>query len=368
MIKKNIEDKINSAFKEIFLSNNLTLIIFPTEECNFRCTYCYENFRKIYIKEYVINGILNIVDRYSSGNVYLSFFGGEPLLGFRYIQKIINKIKEKGIKIKGSITTNGYLLTERVFKYLINENIRSFQITIDGDEKTHNITRVLKNNKDIPTFNVIYNNILKTKEIEDFFEIIIRANVNENNKEGVKELINRLSIDFKNDKRYKFFLKPVKDWKKYNYNADYYKESLYLLNNEEKTIYQLYKYALEKGLYLYIKDLIRIAGEVCYAGKPKSFIIRADGRIQKCTIILDNDDLNTIGYIKQNSEIEIDNDKHKIWYSINALNSKKCKGCNFVDVCFGLTCPLKTITEKEPTCCSFKVNYKKYLKLFPELN
>ena len=42
-------------------SDSLELIIMPTEKCNFRCSYCYEDYKKGKMKRPVIDGIINLV-------------------------------------------------------------------------------------------------------------------------------------------------------------------------------------------------------------------------------------------------------------------------------------------------------------------
>ena len=40
----------------------LDLIIMPTEQCNFRCTYCYEDFKIGKMPRWVVNGIKALID------------------------------------------------------------------------------------------------------------------------------------------------------------------------------------------------------------------------------------------------------------------------------------------------------------------
>ena len=57
---------------------------------------------------------------------------------------------------------------------------------------------------------------------------------------------------------------------------------------------------------------------VCYAAKANSFSIRADGKVQKCTVALDNP-LNDIGRIHPDGTLEIDQEKLSRWI----FNEKK---------------------------------------------
>jgi uncharacterized protein len=51
---------------------------------------------------------------------------------------------------------------------------------------------------------------------------------------------------------------------------------------------------------------------ICYAAAPNSLSIRSDGKINKCTVALNNE-FNTIGRIKSDGIVEIDNMKLKPW-------------------------------------------------------
>lgn len=85
---------------------------------------------------------------------------------------------------------------------------------------------------------------------------------------------------------------------------------------------------------------------VCYAGMKNNFIIRADGRIQKCTLVLE-DPMNTIGYIDSDGMMHIDEEKHKKWYSI-PLESK-CYSCKKLFSCMNKSCPRRRISGD--FCC-----------------
>jgi uncharacterized protein len=76
-----------------------------------------------------------------------------------------------------------------------------------------------------------------------------------------------------------------------------------------------------------------IVGEpyICYAGKANSILIRANGRIGKCTVAFD-DDRNDIGHIGDNGSLIINNAKLQPWIrGLGSLNSK-VTGCPIKDM------------------------------------
>jgi uncharacterized protein len=58
----------------------------------------------------------------------------------------------------------------------------------------------------------------------------------------------------------------------------------------------------------------RNAGEpyICYAGRANSLLIRANGRIGKCTVAF-HDERNDLGYLAEDGTIRIDNEKLSPW-------------------------------------------------------
>ena len=69
-------------FDRCVANNALRLILMPTEACNFRCTYCYEDFRYKRMDDSVVTGVKRFLDLRAShlSQLEISWFGGEPLL------------------------------------------------------------------------------------------------------------------------------------------------------------------------------------------------------------------------------------------------------------------------------------------------
>ena len=80
------------------------------------------------------------------------------------------------------------------------------------------------------------------------------------------------------------------------------------------------------------EDLAAGGNYICYAAKANSLLVRADGRIGKCTVAL-NDPRNDIGRLAEDGSVVIDNDKLRPWIS----------GLGTLDVAT-LGCPLSRLT------------------------
>lgn len=282
-----------------FKGTQLELIVFVTEQCNFRCIYCYEDFKIGRIKPSTIKGIkLFIENRITKIEALsLSFFGGEPLLNIKSIIDLSGWAKDlsqkNGIKYYGGITTNGYLLKKEIFIGLVREGIVNYQVTIDGDNDEHDKLRYLANGS--PTFDVIYNNLKSISSLQFGFECLVRFNVCDSNIASVKSFLRNRTLSFKHDQRFSFHFHPI-----FGFEAN--RLSDMNLISSLKTI------AENEGL-----SVKQDNGEhICYASKANSYVIRADGRIQKCTVALENE-INNVGFINSSGEISIDNEKLRKW-------------------------------------------------------
>src|SRR5438034_1340131 len=90
------------------------LILLPTEKCNFRCTYCYEDFAIGRMSPVTIQSVTRLIDRRVAdlSLLHISWFGGEPLIALPIIEEISNHIVKvtkytNGLHYVGDITTNG---------------------------------------------------------------------------------------------------------------------------------------------------------------------------------------------------------------------------------------------------------------------
>jgi uncharacterized protein len=121
-----------------------------TLDCNLACIYCYKEKRRGEISERTaFDAIVWFV--YSSGdvkNVSLALMGGEPLLRFELIKKLIpfskRRMQEHGKNLNVSITTNCTLVTDEVLDFAREWKI-GFHTSIDGIPEIQNKNRPRKN-------------------------------------------------------------------------------------------------------------------------------------------------------------------------------------------------------------------------------
>ncbi|MCP4216082.1 MAG: radical SAM peptide maturase, partial [bacterium] len=186
--------KVNSIDKnqvEIALANLSKITFEVTDACNLDCDYCgygnlYANHdprenRKMDVK--VAKNLLNYLRRYWESprnlsrdrSVFISFYGGEPLLNFTFIKEIVEYVKSMGIAgitFDFQITTNGLLLDK--YMGFLKENDFSLTVSLDGDAQ-NNSYRKLHNGKG--SFSRVFNNLKKIRqEYPFYFENLVNIN------------------------------------------------------------------------------------------------------------------------------------------------------------------------------------------------
>ncbi|MBN2617908.1 MAG: radical SAM protein [Spirochaetales bacterium] len=344
---------------EKIVNNNLHIIIMPTEQCNFRCSYCYESFIGKKMNEDTQNGIIEFIRRnvhYYRG-LHISWYGGEPLLALDVIKNISEKAKQicKNSRrtFTTSITTNGFLLTLETFKKLQKYNLVNVQITLDGLMKTHDQQRKLANGE--PTFTTILENLLEIKNnIKSAIQrIIIRTNVTKEIYDQFDEYLKYYGSIFNSDSRFTFLIRPAGDW-----GGEAVKEiSSELMDyNEFNHVYQKIINSKYKINVQFFEDFLQPTGSVCSAGLKNQFLIRSDGRVNKCTCILDDDE-NQIGYLQDNGVMILDDDKYCNWISYE--QRQECHECYLYGACLGSGCPVRVKNKKLPRACGFEKMYIK---------
>lgn len=340
--------KREALFTQINANKMLRLIILPTEQCNYRCKYCYESFKKGKMKLEVQNAIIKFVQKnlhYYSG-IRLSWFGGEPLLAMDIIETLSTKIMEicKRTKRKyiSDITTNGYLLDLDAFRKLLEWNVVEYQITIDGIKEIHDSKKPLVNGEG--TFDIVTKNL---KDIKDnikssAFSIIIRSNVTDDAVTSMDEFTDFFYDLIGDDKRFSFFLRPAGDWGGENrldemtQNRIEEQDISIVYENFYKTCHP-FKINTHQSFYA-------LGGCMCYASFLDSYVIDSLGNLRKCTCELD-DDQYCIGHLNEAGVMDIDYNKHVQWIGNTVRFSEKCDMCNFSPLCFGACCPLHNIFE-----------------------
>ena len=320
--------------KDSKFENCLRLILLPTEQCNFRCVYCYERFRREKMTAKTQAAIVKYIEDniHKYNGLILNWFGGEPTEAMDVIEnlsvKLIDVCKKNKKAYNAGITTNGYNLTIENFRKLKKLHITEYQVTIDGLAEVHDAQRVKLDGT--PTFNAIINNLLdiKSRVKSSAITIVLRTNFSKNMLNNVDEFCKFLDKYFSNDKRFKYFWQMVGDYG-------------YVKTEEVRNIFgqsKDYKWLIENYTERFVNDYTQALygpdGGVCYALKRNQLLIDAAGEIRKCTCDLESE-MNHFGTIGVN----FDGAKHEDWLNSRAISrDSQCYFCKKRPLCHNRPC------------------------------
>ena len=308
---------------------HLKIIIMPTEKCNFRCVYCYENHEIRNEDSLNYQAILEFIKKQLKQCNYkeldIMWFGGEPMLKMSEIETFMHSVRELSnqyqIRLYSSITTNGYLITKHNFQVLLDNNITDFQITVDGDH--HNQTRVLPDGS--PTMQVILDNLKYMHKKEDNFSVIVRVNIDRTSGDN-HQFYHDLYEAIGDDKRFNISVHNV-----FQDEGIQTKDIQYCKTNDLKEINE--NCAKENHLQVDTDQSVSPI-DICYACCENAYAFRPDGTIVKCTVSL-NEQWNQIGMKEKDCYI-INSEKNKK-LSKHVLK-KECMFCNNITKCRNIIC------------------------------
>lgn len=156
------------------INHGLTaLVIKLTQMCNMKCAYCphaqegnglvrlHDN--KTIPEKYAFDGIDVFLNHVApSKNLDIVFFGGEPLLVFPLIKRIVEYVEIRAVNkdITFNITTNALVVTDEMLEFLSKHKF-SVCVSLDGPKEAHDANR--KNRGGKGTFDTVMLNYRRLK-------------------------------------------------------------------------------------------------------------------------------------------------------------------------------------------------------------
>lgn len=308
-------------------------LFFLTDNCNFRCTYCYEGINKKlnYMTEEVLVDSL----KYIFGNVdktekiKITLLGGEPLLNktifFKLFEIIENDYSDLKKRISYSITTNSSLIDDKIIDVFKQYNVE-VGVSIDGDRVTHNLNRMFQGNEDV--YDKILTNIQQM--LKKKIGVKGRMTVTSNNVDRVFDNVVYLyNLGIKN------IILGINDFDDWNSKA--LKELDEGLENLSKWYLTQMMQKLELTIdifdFLFSSFLLERKVRFCSAGRKNHLCINTKGEIYPCSYVLNNEEWK-IGDIYNgfNRRRFVEVAKTKI-YSQN-----RCEQCRYKYICLSARC------------------------------
>ncbi|MBD2342607.1 radical SAM protein [Anabaena subtropica] len=282
----------------------LELIILPTEQCNFRCVYCYEDFSIGRMKSETISGIKALIEKRCPTLSYLnlSWFGGEPLVA----KDTVLDISEYAMSLagnyshlhySGSMTTNAYFLDINTASALANVGVTHYQISLDGPMEIHNKSRIRADGKN--TFERIWSNLLAIRDSLLPVSVLLRLHFTADTFDLLDPLLEDIKRELLPDPRFSAFFKAIEHLGGPNdtsikvFSETEKAKAIKILENK------LFGDNLKSSQNGAVPD-----NAVCYAARPNSLVIRANGKVGKCTVAL-TDERNDIGTLASDGKLKL---------------------------------------------------------------
>lgn len=307
-------------------STTLGLVIAPTIRCNFNCPYCFESkSNSKTMSEEVESNIIEFINLHPNIKaINLTWYGGEPLLAFSRIESLWRRISKElpSIKVNNhSIVTNGWLIDDSVVRFCKKTNVNFVQITLDGIREHHNITRCLKDGS--PTFDKIFENIIRLAKDIPSLTLAIRVNVNRNNANDYAILSTLFSAyNLKNIYVYPGFIREdTNDNRSLTYNSI-----------SGKDCHSFLKLVNDSGVKTnFFPSLCSSKG--CLMSSSYAYLIGPAGEIYKCWNDVGHKD-RVIGNISGNLQINKLR-YYRYLHETSAFSDEECKECSVFPICSG---------------------------------
>lgn len=281
----------------------VTYTILPTTACNARCVYCYEEgIEFVTMTEDTVNQVIAFIKKTRNPNERVSFswFGGEPLIGEKMIDKICAAMREADIPYRSRITTNGSLITEKIVKKMCDDwHLHHVQITLDGVEEEYNRRKNYYFNYDSAYWHVLS----RIKLInENGISLNIRVNVDAGNIDGVPQMVEDLKNFVPHPELLSMDIAPLFDLQASESGLEIWDKSFRLGEwLREQHIRVAAHYSSRKARYNF-----------CMADSPyRAIVIAPDGKLYNCENIMSFDSVGDVwegvtndAYIKELQDVE----------------------------------------------------------------
>ncbi len=314
-------------------NNTQVLYFILGTRCNFKCKYCYIEHSNLSLSWNTIKNALNLI-KDIKGPKHIRFYGGEPLLYFDTIKRIVATSKEEGLNISYALPTNGSLLSSEICEFLRENNI-SVMISLDGPQKINDMMRIGPNNNG--TYNKISNGIHLLEEYEIPYHIA--CTIHNHNIDRLSDVLYFLYTNFN----------PISVNLNYPCDTPYLKfehSPSYLAEKILKSVKEISKYGYLPGnVYEDIIEpyLNRSPPEIGCGGCNHHIVVAPPNRIGPCVVASSDDPLWI--RLKDASLSEIFKTQlFREWNSRHVLKIPKCYACPALSLCNG-GCPYVPFTR-----------------------
>jgi len=129
-----------------------------THRCNLACGYCYAGeHHRTDIDDAVLRRAVDLLYSDGAEHAQLSFFGGEPFLGFDAMQRATALAEARAAQLGRRLTlqgtTNGTVIDDAALRFILDHGVK-VTVSIDGVREAHDLNRPRAGGK--PSFDQVH--------------------------------------------------------------------------------------------------------------------------------------------------------------------------------------------------------------------
>lgn len=372
---------------ELALENLPQVIFEMTTSCNLRCKYCcygdgyttYKNRKSGALDFSVAKNVLDFIATLFSAKqssrdcpqpFAISFYGGEPLMNFLVLEKIVDY--SKTLQFEGrtpffTMTTNAVLL-KRYAAFLEDHDFRVL-VSLDGNE-VHDAYRIKPDGK--PSFPIVHENLLYVKEHYPKLFSRIRFNAVFTDISEANEMVEFFDKEFGKVPQFSILREPDKGASNY--------DEIKLMCKPLTIPYKLSKMPdllMESPIHKRIFDLsVRLSNNVFYDENDlldktpkqkyptgtcipfsKRMFVAFDGKLHPCEKVCRDHPLGEV--TKRGVKIHIRN-------IVERFNLMLEKHSNICSHCYLQLCCTKCALQNQDSQCHLHVSKKQFAKVLSE--
>ena len=181
------------------------LCLHVAHTCNLNCDYCFASQGKYHGDRALMSFEVGkraldflIENSGTRHNLEVDFFGGEPLMNWEVVKKLVayareqEKIHNKNFRF--TLTTNGMLVDDEVIEFS-NKEMSNVVLSLDGRKEINDISR--KTIGGVGSYDIIVPKFQKFVKARDGKNYYMRGTFTHNNVEFTKDILHMADLGFK---------------------------------------------------------------------------------------------------------------------------------------------------------------------------
>jgi uncharacterized protein len=181
--------------------------------------------------------------------------------------------------------------------------VTRYQVSFDGTKEEHDSRRVRMDGGG--TYERVRGNLLALARLPLEYSIMVRLHVDEKNRHDCFDFVEEFRRDFAGDPRFPLYPRLLSRW---GGPGDH---TVCPFDEEEgrAVLDEIEDFARSRGVPVRERN-----GDepICYAARGNSFVVRSNGRINKCTLAL-NSTFNDVGAIAEDGTLRLDAARVGAW-------------------------------------------------------